>query len=90
MSVHTVPCWIYKSPLQEEMYLYLAREDGTDAVPAALLARFGTPALLMRLDLHQGRRLAREDVGRVMEALAERGYFLQMPPQVQARLYEGD
>jgi uncharacterized protein YcgL (UPF0745 family) len=90
MSAATVPCWIYKSPVQEEMFLYLAREDGLDAVPAALLARFGQPAFVMRLDLHPGRRLAREDVVQVMANLKDRGFHLQLPPQVQARLYEGD
>lgn len=90
MPNNAVPCWIYKSPRQDEMYLYLAREDGTDAVPTALLERFGAPQLVMQLDLHPGRTLAREDVAEVMAHLAARGYHLQMPPRVHADLYEGD
>jgi uncharacterized protein len=90
MPTVTIPCWIYKSLHQDGMYLYLATKDGLDAVPSPLLERFGTPHLVMQLDLHAGRPLAREDVVQVMADLGTRGYHLQMPPQVQASLYEGD
>ena len=90
MPNNALPCWIYRSPRQGEMYLYLASKNGTDAVPTPLLERFGTPQLVMQLDLHPGRPLAREDVVEVMAHLTDRGYHLQMPPQVQADLYEGD
>jgi len=90
MPNNALPCWIYKSLRQDEMYLYLAHEDGTDAVPPALLEHFGAPQLVMQLDLHPGRTLAREDVVEVMADLADRGYHLQMPPRIQADLYEGD
>jgi hypothetical protein len=72
------------------MYLYLAGDAGFEAVPEALMGRFGRPVFLMELALHPGRRLAREDVGRVMENLKTRGFHLQMPPEVKPRLYEGD
>jgi uncharacterized protein len=85
-----IPCWIYKSPRQDEMYLYLATQDGLDVVPPPLLERFGTPQPVMQLDLHAGRSLAREDVAQVMVNLDTRGYHLQMPPRVTADLYEGD
>ena len=85
-----IPCWIYKSPRQDEMYLYLATQDGLEVLPPTLLERFGTPELVMQLDLHAGRSLAREDVAQVMANLTTRGYHLQMPPKVTADLYEGD
>lgn len=90
MPNSAIPCWIYKSPRQEGMYLYLAAQDGLEVVPTALLERFGTPRLVMQLDLHIGRSLAREDVAQVMANLSTRGYHLQMPPKVTADLYEGD
>ena len=85
-----IPCWVYRSPRQDEMYLYLAAQDGLEVVPPPLLGRFGTPQLVMQLDLHPGRVLAREDVVQVMANLTTRGYHLQMPPKVTADLYEGD
>ena len=86
----TLPCWIYKSPLKEEMYLYVSEEEGFDQVPNALISRFGKPIFLMELELHEGRSLAREDVVQVMENLRSQGFHLQMPPKLEPWLYHGN
>lgn len=70
------------------MYLYVDKAEDLARVPEALLERFGKPELAMTLVLHAGRTLARVDVTRVMEALRESGYFLQMPPQPEAYMRE--
>jgi uncharacterized protein YcgL (UPF0745 family) len=44
----------------------------------------------MKLELNEKRRLAREDVGRVMRNLQSQGFHLQMPPEVSATLYQGE
>jgi len=85
-----LPCWIYRSPRKQEMYLYLGVEDDFTCVPAELLNRFGEPAKIMQLSLHSQRKLAREDVAKVMENLRTQGFHLQMPPKMQVDLYEGD
>lgn len=85
-----LPCWIYKSPRKNEMYLYLAKEDGFEDLPEALMSRFGRPELVMELELHAGRPLAREDVDTVMANLRERGFHLQMPPELDPDLYYGN
>lgn len=90
MSDDKLPCWVYRSPRKQEMYLYLATEDGFDAVPGALMERFGTPVLVIELELDAERRLAREDVGTVMANLRAQGYHLQMPPNLQPTLYHGN
>lgn len=86
----TVPCWIYKSPLKEEMYLYVGEENGFERVPDALMARFGAPVFVMELELHEGRPLAREDVAQVMQNLTGQGFHLQMPPNLEPWLYHGN
>ncbi|NIR27922.1 MAG: YcgL domain-containing protein [Gammaproteobacteria bacterium] len=73
-------CWIYKSTLRDEMYLYVKGQDEFDDVPDALLARLGRLEFVMELDLHPERRLARADAHKVRDSLEARGYFLQMPP----------
>lgn len=78
--IHRMKSYIYKSPRQDEMYLYLAQRDGFSAVPAPLLERFGRPQFVMELELAPGRTLARENPEEVRRNLAERGYHLQMPP----------
>ena len=90
MSQQQLPCWIYRSPRKDEMYLYLQAEDDFETVPEALLKRFGTPVKVMELALSPERSLAREDVNKVMANLRSQGFHLQMPPKLQVDLYEGD
>jgi hypothetical protein len=85
-----LPCWVYRSPRQQEMYLYLRQEDDFSCLPEALLSRFGQPTKVMELTLTAQRTLAREDVGKVMQNLRAQGFHLQMPPKLWVDLYEGD
>ena len=90
MPDDNLPCWVYRSPRKQDMYLYLAEEDGFDTVPDELLERFGGPVLVIGLELSSQRKLAREDVEQVMHNLRTRGYHLQMPPQLRPELYNGN
>jgi predicted GIY-YIG superfamily endonuclease/uncharacterized protein YcgL (UPF0745 family) len=83
-------CWVYRSSRKDEMYLYLAAEDGFSQLPAELQRRFGTPIQVMPLQLHADRALAREDVRTVMRNLREQGYHLQLPPKLEPTLYHGE
>lgn len=85
----TIDCWIYRSQRQQEMYLYLAREDDFEELPEALLRHFGRPQLVMQLPLDPARRLAREDVSQVMANLQAQGYHLQLPPEIHPELRDG-
>ncbi|MCU7914638.1 MAG: YcgL domain-containing protein [Candidatus Thiodiazotropha sp. (ex Gloverina cf. vestifex)] len=85
-----IPCWIYRSPRKEEMYLYLRAEDDFTCLPDALLSNFGEPVKVMELTLTTQRKLAREDVVKVMENLLAQGFHLQMPPKMVVDLYEED
>jgi len=73
-------CVIYKSLKKADTYLYLTNPEDFSRVPEALLSMFGEPVHVMELELGPERRLAREDVFKVMEALREQGWYLQMPP----------
>lgn len=83
----SIDCWIYRSRRHQEMYLYLAREDGFERLPEALQDHFGPPTLVMQLPLDPARRLAREDVGQVMANLRTQGYHLQLPPDLRPTLH---
>lgn len=62
------------------MYLYVDAGDDLSAVPEALLERFGRPVEALSLMLSADRPLARADAARVLAAIEEEGYYLQMPP----------
>ena len=85
-SVH---CWIYRSDRKAETYIYLAEEDGKDALPAGLRTVLEPFVFVMKLDLHAGRKLARADVTTVMEELSNRGFYLQMPSTEMEKLVPG-
>jgi uncharacterized protein len=74
---------VYKSARIAEMYLYVAEGEGLERVPATLLARLGKPLEALRLDLTPERRLARCEAPAVLDAIATRGFFLQLPPVIE-------
>ena len=83
-------CWIYRGSKQTEMYLYLPKPDDFDDLPEALMSRFGHPSLVMELQLHTGRKLARADVDQVRRSLDENGFYLQMPPEIDVVLNDAE
>lgn len=89
-SAEKTTCWIYRSSLKDEMYLYLAQQDAFDDLPEVLMKRFGRPQFVMELELHPDRPLAREDVTQVITNLQKQGFHLQMPPKLEPYLHQGD
>jgi uncharacterized protein len=79
-SEKKVICQIFRSPREEGMYLYVAKEEGLERVPEELLQRFGKPQPAMVLVLTPERKLARVSAERVIACLEESGYYLQLPP----------
>jgi uncharacterized protein YcgL (UPF0745 family) len=83
----SMTCWVYRSSYKEGMYLYLSREGAFELLPKPLFQRFGKPELVMQLELHPERKLAREDVLKVMQHLRDPGYHLQLPPEIKPELF---
>ena len=73
-------CFIYKSLKKQELYLYLDKRDDFSSVPEVLLQNFGQLVFVMELQLTPQLKLAREDVGKVIDNLRRKGFFVQMPP----------
>jgi len=73
-------CSIYKSPRKREMYLYVDKREALARVPEALLQAFGAPQHVFDLLLTPERKLAREDIHKVLANLEAQGFHLQMPP----------
>jgi uncharacterized protein len=75
-----VLCDVYKTKKKDETYLYVSRKDALTRVPDALLEQFGKPELAMTMILTPEKKLARADIDKVLKALDEQGFYLQMPP----------
>lgn len=77
----SVSCSIYRSSKRQGMYLYVPSDAPLDELPAALLQYVGRLEHAMDLELSAERKLAQEDVLKVMENLNAQGFYVQMPPQ---------
>lgn len=73
-------CAVYKSLRREDTYLYVEKRDYFEAVPAPLMDMFGAPQLVMLLPLSKTQKLAMADLNKVKTELAEKGFYLQLPP----------
>ena len=71
---------VYKGSRRDDTYLFVPARERLERVPPALLETMGRLELVIELELHSGRQLAREDVRLVMRNLEGQGYHLQMPP----------
>lgn len=81
-------CDIYKSPLKDEMYLYVTRADALKRVPNELMTLFGKPILVTTMMLDEHKKLARADIMQVLGDMKEKGYYLQMPPEKESYLLD--
>jgi hypothetical protein len=73
-------CAVYRSRRSPETYLFVDHHEGFARVPDALQQEFGVAERAMTFALHPARKLARADAAEVLRAIAERGYYLQLPP----------
>jgi uncharacterized protein YcgL (UPF0745 family) len=73
---------IYRSKRKEGMYLYVEKSVGVENLPEALLRQFGKPEHAMVLVLTPEKKLAYADVEKVIQAVQEQGFYLQMPPVI--------
>ena len=71
---------VYRGSRRDDTYLFVPARERLERVPPGLLETLGRLELVIELELHSGRQLAREDVRLVMRNLENQGYHLQMPP----------
>ena len=79
---------IYRSPKKDDMYLYVDKSDALGRVPEQLLALFGRPALVTTMLMTSDKKLARAQAPDVIQAIRERGFYLQMPPVLPEEMRE--
>lgn len=81
-------CQIFRSPKEEGMYLYVEKAKGLSEVPEALLELFGKPQAALVLLLDKDRSLVGADAEKVLAAISDRGFYLQMPPPKESYMQE--
>ena len=73
-------CAVYKSIRKSQTYLFISKRDDFSPVPDALLAQFGPPQLVSILNINQETKLALAEAAKVITAITNNGYYLQLPP----------
>ena len=73
---------VFKSAKTSDFYLYLRADFEFESLPMELRHSFGTPIFVMDLTIDEQRSLARADTLKVLSALEENGFYLQLPPVV--------
>ncbi|WP_312344558.1 YcgL domain-containing protein [Leclercia sp.] len=73
-------CVIYRSTQRDQTYLYVEKKDDFSRVPEALMKSFGKPQMVMLMPLDGRKQLKNADLEKVKSALAQQGYYLQLPP----------
>ena len=76
-SIDTI---VFKSAKKNDFYLYLTADREFESLPMELRRSFGTPIFVMDLTIDEQRSLARADPLKVLSALEENGFYLQLPP----------
>lgn len=73
-------CAIYRSTKKPGAYLYVDKSQGLECLPEALHDVFGKPQEAFTMLLTPDKKLAHADVSKVLAELADKGYYLQLPP----------
>ena len=77
-------CTVYRVERKEGAYLYTPLAQGgrspLDELPEAMLERLGPLTESMKLVLTPDRKLANANAEKVIQAINEKGFYLQLPP----------
>lgn len=79
---------VYRSGKKADTYIYLRRGQDWSQLPEALREIFGQPVHAMDLVLTPERKLARVSASEVLEAIAEKDFYLQMPEEAESYIVE--
>ena len=72
---------VFRSSKKPDTYLFVRRGQAWDELPESLQGIFGKPLHSMDLILTPERKLARTDGRQVLDAINDKGFFLQMPEE---------
>jgi len=72
---------VFRSSKKSDTYMFVRRGQKWDELPESLKAIFGSPVHSMDLIMTPDRKLARTTGEQVLNGIAEKDFFLQMPEE---------
>ena len=76
-----ITCYIYRCSAKQDMYIYLAEENGFDAIDDSIKKKLGQLSHAMTIELTKDSKLAKEDPEKIIENLKSQGFHLQLPSE---------
>lgn len=90
-ELKTILCTIFKGSREGQLFVFVPQEEGADNIPEELRKRMGKLIQVMTLKIGPDRKLARANAVTVLENIRDKGYYLQMPPDITGQvLFDGD
>ena len=80
--METITCYVYRCSAKQDMYIYLAEENKFDVIDKNIQKKLGQLSFAMKLELHQTKKLAKEDPRKIIENLKSQGFHLQLPSEI--------
>jgi uncharacterized protein YcgL (UPF0745 family) len=72
--------YVYKSQRKQDAYVYLAKRDDFEVIPASVRVSLEPFSFVLEVELSPERRLAKVDAALVRANLSGQGFHLQLPP----------
>jgi uncharacterized protein YcgL (UPF0745 family) len=82
----SLPVSAYKSSKKDQLFLIIPATTALNELPPELLVMFGDPKWVLNFEMTPTRKMGREDPQKVWDALQQKGYFIQLPPQEVEKL----
>lgn len=79
---------VFRSSKKADTYIYVRRGQDWQELPEGLRSIFGKPLHSMDLLLDPEKKLARTSGKEVLEALAEKDFYLQMPEEQETYIVD--
>jgi uncharacterized protein YcgL (UPF0745 family) len=84
-------CKIFKGNKEQELYVFVPFDKGEDNIPEALKQKMGVISEVISLEISAEKKLARAKAAKVMEDIREKGFYVQLPPEITGQvLFDGD
>ncbi|MEE2782706.1 MAG: YcgL domain-containing protein [Pseudomonadota bacterium] len=75
---------VFRSERRADMYVYVAAGTSFQSLPEALQMQFGKAEVFLKFELTRTRYLAQAEPEVVLKAIAEQGFYLQLPPNQES------
>ena len=90
-DTEAIRCTIFKGKREPELYVYVPWKAGEVNIPEDLRTRMGALTEVMTIMIAPGKKLARARAESVLMDIREKGYYLQLPPEIGGQvLFDGD